>query len=199
MLQAAFGESWLSRIKTLEWYSRFKSGRWSFEDNPHPGRLSTSHTEENVERVREIIHTDQRLTIREVADEVTIAFSMCQKILTEDLQMRRVTANSVPRLLTAEQKDDCMSICTDFHERAQNDPNFKSSVITVDECWVYGMTRKQSICPPSRTRHHLLDWRKRGGWSPMSRPRWLRSSTLTGWFIMSMSLEDRRHIKSSTE
>jgi hypothetical protein len=84
--------------------------------------------------VREIIHTDQRLTIREVADEVTTAFSMCQKILTEDLQMRRVTANSVPRLLTAEQKDDCMSISTDFHERAQNDPNFKSSVITVDEC-----------------------------------------------------------------
>jgi len=49
-----------------------------------------------------------------------------------------VTAKFVPCLLTAEQKDDCMSICTDFHELAQNDPNFKSSVITGDECWVYG-------------------------------------------------------------
>ena len=34
MLQAAFGESCQSRSKTFEWYSRFKSGRRSIEDNP---------------------------------------------------------------------------------------------------------------------------------------------------------------------
>jgi hypothetical protein len=73
MLQAAFG------------YSRFKSGRRSFEDDPRPGRPSTSHTEETVARVREIIRADRRLPIREVAEEVRIAFGTCQKILTEDL------------------------------------------------------------------------------------------------------------------
>ena len=52
--------------------------------------------------------------------------------------MRRVTAKFVPRLLTAEQKDDRVSICTDLRDRAQNDPNFMSSVITGDERWVYG-------------------------------------------------------------
>jgi len=52
--------------------------------------------------------------------------------------MRRVSAKFVPRLLTAEQKDDHVSICTDLRERAQNDPNFMSSVITGDESWVYG-------------------------------------------------------------
>jgi Transposase. len=31
-----------------------------------------------------------------------------------------------------------MSICIDLRNRAQNDPNFTSSVITGDECWVYG-------------------------------------------------------------
>ena len=137
MLQAAFGESCLSRLKTSEWYSRFKSGRRSFEDDPRPGRPSTSHTEDSVARVREIIRADRRLTIREVAD-VRIAFGTCQKILTEDLRMRRVTAKYVPRLLTAEQKDDRVSICTDLRDRTQNDPNFMSSVITGDECWVYG-------------------------------------------------------------
>jgi histone-lysine N-methyltransferase SETMAR len=89
-------------------------------------------------RVREIIRADRRLTIREVAEEVRIAFGTCQKILTEDLRMRRVTAKFVPRLLTAEQKDDCVSICTDLRHRTQNDPNFMPSVITGDECWVYG-------------------------------------------------------------
>ena len=33
---------------------------------------------------------------------------------------------------------------------------------------------------------------KHGRWSPMSGPRWLRSSTLTGSFIMSTSIEDGR-------
>ena len=97
MLQAAFGESCLSRSKIFEWYCRFKSGGRSFEDDPRPGRPSTSHTEETVARVREIIRADRRLTIREVAEEVRIAFGTCQKILTEDLRMRRVTAKFVPR------------------------------------------------------------------------------------------------------
>jgi len=70
MLQAVFGESYISRSKTFEWYSRFKSGSRSFEDDPRPGRLSTPHTEETVARVREIIRADRRLTIREVAEDV---------------------------------------------------------------------------------------------------------------------------------
>ena len=55
--------------------------------------------------VQEIIHSDRRVTIREAAEDVSIAFGTCQKILTEDLQMRHVTAKFVPCLLTAEQKD----------------------------------------------------------------------------------------------
>jgi len=114
-----------------------RNGRRSFEDDPRPDRPSTDHTEETVARVREIIRADRRLTIREVAEDVGIAFGTCQKILTEDLQMRRVSGEFVPRLLTAEQ-DDRVPICTDLRERAQNDPNFMSSVITGDESWVYG-------------------------------------------------------------
>ena len=86
--------------------------------------------------VRDIIRAYRHLTIREVAEDVRIAIGMCQKILTEDLQMRHVTMKFVPRLLTAEQKDYRVSICTDLHEQAQNDPNFMSLVITGDKCWV---------------------------------------------------------------
>jgi hypothetical protein len=92
MLQAAFGESCLSRSKTFEWYFHFKSGRRSFEDDPRPGRPPTSHTEETMACVQEIIRADRRPTIREDTEEVTIAFDMCQNVLTEDMRMRRVTA-----------------------------------------------------------------------------------------------------------
>ena len=67
-------------------------------------------------RVREIIRADRHLTVTEVAEEVRIAFGTCQKIVTEDLRMRRVTVKFVPHLLTAEQKDDRMSICTDLRD-----------------------------------------------------------------------------------
>ena len=93
MLQAAFGESCLSRSKTFEWYSLLKNGRRSFENDPRPGRPSSSHTEETVARVREIIRADRRLTIREVAEDVGLTFATCQKILTEDLQMRLCQRN----------------------------------------------------------------------------------------------------------
>jgi len=53
-----------------------------------------------VARVREIIPADRLLTIRKVAEEVRIAFGTCQKILTEDLRKRPVTAKFVPRVLT---------------------------------------------------------------------------------------------------
>ena len=159
MLQAAFGESCLSRSKTFDWYSRFKSGRRSFVNDSRPGRPSTSHTEETVARVREIIRADRRLTIKKVAEEVRIAFGTCQKLLTEDLRMRRVTAKFVPRLLTAEQKDDRVSVCTDLRDRSQNDPKFMSSVITAG---FMGMTRKQRKCLPNGAHHHLLDRSKRG-------------------------------------
>ena len=46
-------------------------------------------------RVREIIRTD-RLTIREVTEDIGIAFGTCQKILTEDLQMRRASEICAP-------------------------------------------------------------------------------------------------------
>jgi hypothetical protein len=116
MWQAAFGESCLSRSKTFEWYSRFKSGLQSIEVDPRPGTPSTSHTKETAARVREIIRADRHLTIRVLAEVVRIASGTWQKILTEDLQMRCMTAKFVPRLLMAEQKDDQVSICTELRD-----------------------------------------------------------------------------------
>jgi len=69
-----------------------------------------------VARVQEIFRADRRLTIREVAEDVGIAFSMRQKIVTEELQMRRVSKKFVSCLLMEEQKDDHVSICTDLRE-----------------------------------------------------------------------------------
>jgi hypothetical protein len=51
MLHEDFGEQYLSRTAIFEWYSCFKAGRVSLEDDECSGRPSTSKTTENVEKI----------------------------------------------------------------------------------------------------------------------------------------------------
>jgi hypothetical protein len=85
ILQQAFGEAALSLSKTFEWYSRFKNGRTSIDDDRHTGRPSTARTNETVDRDNAVIRGNRRLTIREIADELNVSFDTCQAILTQDL------------------------------------------------------------------------------------------------------------------
>ena len=48
MLQEAFKEQALSRARVFEWFSRFKKGDLSIEDQPRSGRPSSSRNEENI-------------------------------------------------------------------------------------------------------------------------------------------------------
>jgi hypothetical protein len=63
MPQPAFGETVLSRSKIFEWYSRFKNGRTSIDDDPHTGRPSTARTNETIDRVNAVISANRSLTI----------------------------------------------------------------------------------------------------------------------------------------
>jgi len=94
----------MSRTQCYEWFKRFKAGRMSVGEDPRPWRPSTSTDDDNVERVRAVIRGNRRLTVREVDDEVGISTGSCHQILTEKLQMRRVSAKFLPRLLTDDQK-----------------------------------------------------------------------------------------------
>ena len=53
-----------------------------------------------------MIRGNRRLTVREVADEVGISIGSCHQIFTEKLQMSRVSAKFVTRLLTDDQKEN---------------------------------------------------------------------------------------------
>jgi hypothetical protein len=78
-----------ARQRFLNGGSRFKAGRVSIEDDERSGRPSTSKTTE-----------DRRRIIHELADTVGISYGVCQEILTENFNMRRIAAKFVPRLLT---------------------------------------------------------------------------------------------------
>jgi len=101
----------------------------------------------NVERVSEMIRSNRRLTLREISEDLNIYYGSAQNILTTDLNVRRVSAKFVPRVLTVEQKQQRLSISLELRDRAASDCSFLGNVITRDETWVYGYdpeTRVQS-------------------------------------------------------
>jgi hypothetical protein len=80
------------------------------------GRPSTSKTTENFEKIRELTQEDRRRKIHDLADTVGLSYGVCQEILTENLNMRRIAAKFVPRLLTNDQKQRRVK-CVLSHER----------------------------------------------------------------------------------
>ena len=64
-----------------------------------PGRKYTSTTDKNIEVMKPIILDYRRITIREVADDVSISFGSCQAIFTEILSIILAAAKVVSKLL----------------------------------------------------------------------------------------------------
>ena len=83
---------------------RSSEGRESVTDEETSGRLASSTTEEIIAKFRQIVRKNSRMTVRSIAEQVNIDKETVMKILTEDLDMRKVCAKMVPKELTEEQK-----------------------------------------------------------------------------------------------
>ena len=133
-LQRAYGEHSLSRAQVFSWHKSFLEGREQVEDEPRAGRLSTSKTDDNVERVRSLVRSDRRLTLRMISSELNLNRFTVHQILTQDLDMRKVCAKMVPKNLTTEQqKVNWRDVCLDLLNRLEREPEFFIRVITGDE------------------------------------------------------------------
>jgi len=78
------------------------------------------------------------LTIREIAEDVGISFGSCQANLTEKLNMHRVAAKFVPRVLTKDQKANRVNTSQELLDHVSIDENFLKTIVTGDKTWVYG-------------------------------------------------------------
>jgi len=104
MIQQGFRDQSLSRTQVFQWHAWFKTGCTSGDNNEHTGRPTSCTTPETVARIQELIHQDRRQTICDIAEEVEVGYGTCQRFLTEELRMHPVAAKFVPRILTADQK-----------------------------------------------------------------------------------------------
>ena len=81
------------------------------------------------------------MTIREISEDPNISYGSVQNILTTDLNVRRVSAKFVPRVLTVEQKQQRLSVSLELSDRAASDSRFLGNVITGDETLVFGVSK----------------------------------------------------------
>ncbi|GFT54937.1 HTH_48 domain-containing protein [Nephila pilipes] len=69
-----------------EWFSKFRGGYESLEDESHSGRPSTSSNERMVEQVKQLNRSDRRMAIDELVQEVGICHGSIYTILSDYLK-----------------------------------------------------------------------------------------------------------------
>ncbi|UYV79342.1 hypothetical protein LAZ67_17002214 [Cordylochernes scorpioides] len=138
MLNKAFPNDAPKRTTVFEWHSRFKAGRISIEVDPPQGRPKFQRTDENVQKITDLIKENPRTTLLELEQDTGISKTTIGRIVTEDLKLKKTPAKFIPRFLTNEQKLCRLATCEDMMEMTRTDPKWKEKIITGDETWVYG-------------------------------------------------------------
>jgi len=74
------------------------------------GVLQQAEPTETFKKIRDAIMSDRRRTIDELEALTAVTWSSCQRILTEELHMKRVATKFVPRLLSEDQRANRLDV-----------------------------------------------------------------------------------------
>ena len=99
------------------WVREFKRDRTSLEDEARSGRPLDATDEEMCKKVRDLVYSDRRIQVEEIAQALGISHGSVSTILHDRLGMRKVTARWVPKSLSDEQKATRASVCSALLKR----------------------------------------------------------------------------------
>ncbi|GFG35908.1 hypothetical protein Cfor_05265, partial [Coptotermes formosanus] len=95
----------------------------------------------DVLKTGEIIRATRQITVLELSQEVRISVGSAEEILHNELVVSKVSANSVPRLLTTEHRERLSVTGTQLLQQYERKrAEFLDSVVTSDETWVHYFT-----------------------------------------------------------
>ncbi|CAH1966315.1 unnamed protein product [Acanthoscelides obtectus] len=135
---SVFGNEAPHQSTISRWYGEFKRGRVSFSDDPRVGAPKTAVTQENVDAVRKLIIEDRHVTYREIEASLKISKTSIQKILHEELGVRKLVSRWIPHLLSEEQKAVRVNWCQKTLDRFNSGISKNVySIVSGDESLIY--------------------------------------------------------------
>jgi len=147
LLKKVYGDECISRDQVFEWFERFREGREAIGVDRRPVRPSTSKIGANIEKVVQIFRQSRCLSFRAVAELINIA----KETSTDfhyNFNMKKLCSKVVPTLLTSEQNEIRMNICSNILQNIDKDPNCLENVITCYESYFSNTTpegKRQSM------------------------------------------------------
>jgi len=90
LLTVVYDEYAMKKSSVFEWYRRFKEGREDVQHDPRSGQPKPRRTDSDVDRVRNLVHSDRRLGVRVIAEELNMNRETVRQIVKEDLGMRKI-------------------------------------------------------------------------------------------------------------
>ena len=133
-----YGPQTISMHTVFRWVKAFKAGKFSVEDDTHPGRPKTSVTKANIAAVKIVVKQDARLSVKDIASCTGISEGSVQTILKKRLDLRMVCAGWVPHLLTEEQKTQRLKCARELLKTYKGcNSRVISNLLTGDETWVH--------------------------------------------------------------
>ena len=136
-LADVYGSSAPSYAQVKFWVGEFKRGRTTLEDEARSGRPLDATDEEMCKKVRDLLYTDRRSQVEEIAQALGISHGSVLTILHDRLGMRKLTACWVPKSLSDEQTATRASVCSALLKRFRSNDDFLLRLVTVDETWVH--------------------------------------------------------------
>ena len=91
-----FGDDALALSTVKKRAAEFKRGRESLEDDPKSGRPSTATTQENIDRIHQMVMNDRRLTISHLANVISISRKRVEKFSTMNLARQKFQLDGCP-------------------------------------------------------------------------------------------------------
>ena len=133
-----YGSSAPSYAQVKFWVGEFKRGRTSFEDDTRSGRPLDATDEEMSKKVQDLVYSDGRIQVEEIAKALGISHGSVSTILHDRLGMRKLTARWVPKSLSDEQMATRASVFSALLKRFKSkEEDFLLRLVTVDETWVH--------------------------------------------------------------
>ena len=147
MLQTAFGASCINRASVFEWHKRFKGDKESVWDDERCGRSKNVRTPELIGQIKDFMDKDCRVSIKTINTQFDVSMGTVHTIIREELNLRKICARFVPRVLREDQKERRCHDSREMVELINSDPAVLDALMTYDESWIYcfdSETKRQS-------------------------------------------------------